>query len=123
MKFLMIVLSLAMFSAFANDDQAQQKKDSAAIKSLMNATATLAKQDMSCTKDSDCVVFGLGKRACGGPNGFVVASKNNLLIEEVEYLANQTVEREDAYNSKYGVFSICSILRGHIPTCESKVCR
>lgn len=118
-----IIFSLTMLSAFANDDLAQQKKDSVAIKTLKEATVSLAKTDMSCTKDSDCVVFGLGKRACGGPNGFVVASKNNLLIEEVEYLAKQTVEREDEYNSKYGVFSICSILRGHIPTCASKVCR
>lgn len=123
MKMMMLIFSLSMFSAFANEDLVQQKKDSNAIKSLVESTQQLAAADLSCTKNSDCVALTIGKRACGGPNGFVIASKNNLVFEEVQYLAEQTEAREEVFNAKYGIYSICSIIMKPTPACVSKVCR
>lgn len=119
MKTSALLLSLVLsFSVFANE-----VKDRKAITTLVEATKKIAQNDLSCKDKNDCLIFATGKRACGGPNGIVVTSKNNLLIEEVEYLAKQTEIQEADFNQRYGIFSICSIVMRPVVVCEKNLCK
>lgn len=123
MKKIMLALALVTCSAFAQDELTEEKKDRKAINSLMEVTRTLANHDLSCQSSLDCLRLPVGSRACGGPNGYVITSTHNPLLEEVKFLAEQTESRESAYNMKYGVFSICSIVPMPQASCINNICK
>ncbi len=124
MKTILLILTLSsILSTPLMANEMNEKKDRKAVDSLVQATNKLAALDLSCSTKNDCALYSTGKRACGGPNGFIVTSKNNLLIDEVEYLAAQSEIQEAAYNQRYGVVSICSMVMKPMVACEKNICK
>lgn len=123
MKSFFYFLIFLSYSLAAQEDLAQEKKERMAIKSLVSVTEKLASHDRFCINDGDCLQFPIGSRACGGPNGYVLTSRHNSLLDEVEYLAKQSEIKESAFNQKYGIYSICSIVPKPLAKCVSRVCR
>ncbi len=120
MKALIVfALLFSMSQAFAT----QQEKDAAAIDALVTAADTLSKVDLSCSRTSDCQVITTGARACGGPSGFIYASKKNGNLAEIKYLAEKSTEKEQAFNQQYGIFSICTMVSIKPAVCENKICQ
>lgn len=119
--FLLMTLSTIGFSGatFAQDQEADQR----AIEVVEKTVKALASEDLNCRVDSDCAVIAYGARACGGPAGYLVASKLNPVFTEIKYLAKRTVEREEKFNADYGVISICSLAVRPTSTCaQSNKC-
>jgi len=83
----------------------------------------LATKDLSCADASDCKVISYGSRACGGPSGSVITSRNNANLEHVENLATDSAKKESVYNRNYGVVSIFEFERPATPTCVKKLCK
>lgn len=119
MKFLIATIMIcASFSTFASE-----KKDRAAINSLIKAANLISSVDLSCSSNADCKSIAVGSRACGGPASFIVVSENNQNMDEISYLAKQSEMKEAAFNLRYAVFSICSIATQPAPNCSNKICR
>ena len=123
MKLFFYFLVIMCYSLSAQENITPEKKERIGIKTLVAAAEKLATYDRSCAEDGDCVQFPIGSRACGGPNGYILTSRLNSLLDEVEYLARQSEIKESAFNQKYGIYSICSIVPKPIVKCVSKVCR
>ncbi len=90
--------------------------------SLIEAATVLSNSDLSCQSDEDCVAVAAGKRACGGPSSYIVASKLNQNLEEVVFLATQSVKKEAQFNKDTGAVSICSILTKPYVFCANTQC-
>lgn len=119
MKFaLAILMTLSISSAMANEE-----RDARVINATITAAQTLASADLSCTKTTDCVVIALGSKACGGPNGFLVASTKNATIRQIRALAKQSEALEAGFNLRYGIVSNCMVAAQPSPSCVAKVCQ
>ena len=90
--------------------------------SLIRAVKVLAKADLSCQSTSSCQVVAVGHRACGGPAGFEIVSKQNANYEEVQYLAQASEEKGQIYNQENGVISICIVTLPPKVACEKNIC-
>lgn len=120
MKMVLIVLaSFFLSTAFAQD----QQRDGEAVAALMKITKYLADADLRCMSVDDCKLLPIGSRACGGPSGYVITSKMNGNMSELEYLATQTEVKQAAYNRTYGIQSICSLIVPPELKCLSNYCR
>lgn len=117
---LLFTLTSLLTNAFAVEGI---ERDRAAIKALVASVQLLAKSDLSCTSGSDCVALAVGSRACGGPSSFVVTSKDNANLAELETLTHATTEKEYAFNHKYRIVSICSVAMPPELACEKKLCK
>lgn len=120
MKMLLVVLaSFFLSTAFAQD----QQRDGEAIAALMKVTKYLADVDLRCVRADDCKLIPIGSRACGGPGSYMITSKMNGNMSEIDYLALQTEVKESAYNRNYGIQSICSLVVPPELKCLSNYCR
>ena len=122
MKFLVTLALLVSVTSAFSQTSTQQKKDQAAIDAVIKAAKVVSAADLSCRTASDCVAIPLGSRACGGAQSYMIASKNNDNAELVTLLASKSSELEDAYNSKYQIISICSLIAPPMPNCLAKKC-
>lgn len=113
-----VLVSLSTYAQTATT----KKQEDAALTSLQTAMEGLAQSERGCGQDTDCVSYPFGDRACGGPSGYVFTSKNNLNLVEIEFLAKQLSNREEAYNRKWGVISICSMEMPPELECKNQVC-
>lgn len=106
--------------ARAGDDEAETRAERAKKQIEMQAALAhiggmktvvdhLAKMSLACETSADCAALPMGKRACGGPNSFVVTSKANpsltALVESIQLVTKAEAEA----NKKFGLVSICSI--------------
>lgn len=119
MKALFLVTTILMSTSLFAQDKIREAK---AIASLKDATEALASSNLECDSSADCVVLGLGSKACGGVSKFIITSSKNANFDEVEYLAERTNLRERAFNVRYGVISNCSMKMPPAPTCMNKMC-
>lgn len=119
-----IILSLAfLFLSVSTHAQfSQQERDRAALQKLFKAMHDVAKMELKCEKDDDCLVYSAGSKACGGPTDYVVTSTFNQYLPYVEYLSKQTNEKEHEFNVKYQIMSDCSLRLAPVPVCEAKIC-
>ena len=121
MKLLLVVFaSLLLNTAIAQENQ---HRDGEAIAALMKVTKFLADADLRCATVDDCKLISVGSRACGGPAGYLVTSKLNGNMTELNYLASQTEVKQAAYNRNYGIQSICSLITPPELRCFSNYCR
>lgn len=116
----MIFVLFLSVSTFAQDGQ--QRRDAEAIRAVIESAKILAASDLSCTSASDCEVIAIGSRACGGPSGYLVTSKNNQNLNEIETLAQRSENLQQEYNRNYRMISICSILARPMPKCVAERC-
>lgn len=92
------------------------------LKALKNAAKMLAKADLSCDADADCVVVPLGARACGGPSEFTITSKSNANLDDVMALAKSSKEKQKRYNRENRIRSSCVIARAPEVACDDGRC-
>ncbi|HXH30373.1 MAG TPA: hypothetical protein VNJ01_06150 [Bacteriovoracaceae bacterium] len=123
MKFLTLSMFALTLTTGAWAQSGNQVRDRAAIDQLFSTTKGLSASDLSCSKTTDCTAMELGSKACGGPSDFVVASKKNKNLEEVSYLAQRTVDRENDYNVSYNVISDCMLRLPPEVSCQANVCK
>ena len=123
MKILLSGIILALSASAIADETQTRAQAYQSIQALTNATKALAQADLSCKDAVDCTVIGLGDRACGGVSEYMIASLKNANIEEIQYLANRTQEREAEYNGIYAVISICSIEMPPAFACNEGTCQ
>ena len=113
MTSLLLFLSLNLF---AQDDILPQ------IQALNEVIYAVAAEDLSCEQESDCLKLAVGSRACGGPNGYVVTSKNNLKLESLVVDIDKVTNLEDQYNRENNVYSICAMEMPPNVACEASLC-
>ena len=65
-------------------------------------------QTGKCTDDGGCLFIGLGTKACGGPQEYVVYSASLDSAQVLGMIAGYNA-MEDAYNKKWGIVSDCSV--------------
>lgn len=92
------------------------------VSSLYTAVNALAQTDLVCSSNDDCSSLALGSRACGGPNGYVVYSKNNSSSNELVSIAANLEAVENRYNNEAGIFSICSFEMPPEVACQKNIC-
>lgn len=122
MRLFVFACFLISLSTGAFAQSRQQERDRSSLEALVKGIHLLAKSNLSCVSDKDCVLFPIGSRACGGPSSYVMTSVFNSNYEEIEILSEKSREKEYAYNIQYRVYSNCSLLDAPRPSCVSKIC-
>lgn len=79
-------------------------------------------QDRTCSDPSACASLPLGSKACGGPQTYLVYSKER--VNETELLAKVTQlgVYECEYNREHSVLSTCNVTLAASPACVDGVC-
>ncbi|CAF1295568.1 unnamed protein product [Rotaria sordida] len=76
-----------------------------------------------CTSSKQCAAEATGKRACGGPNGYIVYSTAKAdSVRKIKWLASQTRSLETMYNRENDIVSICSMVMPPSVSCNSGKC-
>lgn len=79
-------------------------------------------ENKQCSTDAVCHVLPVGKRACGGPSGFVIYSSEHSDSAQVEALAAQITTLEHAQNTATNAMSICEHLSEPTVQCITNLC-
>lgn len=116
-KIAILLLSLGMSSvALAHEAQSQSEVNLPGVYASLNH---LIAQDLSCKVAADCKAIPTGSRACGGPNGYVVASRNSAHSASITTLAQLTESLEATINVEKGFASICVIEEAPAVECSA----
>jgi hypothetical protein len=104
----LFLLSLSVISCSLSDSSNSQESDRAILDQQKNTTEQLAKS-VPCTETSTCKYVAFGSKPCGGP--WTYLAYNSEFDEEL-FLNNVALynANEEAYNSKWGVASDCSVV-------------
>lgn len=79
-------------------------------------------ENKQCSSDTACRVLPVGKRACGGPAGFVVFSTEHSDEEAVSKVSSQITALEIAQNLSTNAMSICEHLSEPAVQCIANTC-
>lgn len=102
----------------ANVDIEQQAVSIEALKNQLDQL-TANKQ---CSSDTVCRVLPVGKRACGGPSGFIIYSTEHSDSQAVEALSSRITTLEQALNINSNAMSICEHLSEPAVQCIANTC-
>lgn len=129
------MLSLAMIVQFQNCAPAPggspqvtefaSSGNKAADESLqadINEIKLLAKQELSCDADTDCVVIEVGARACGGPRSYEFTSSRNSQLSYIHELAANLAEAERAALRESGQVETCILPEPPDVACIARTC-
>lgn len=122
MKGLLLFFVLASQFNLGHAVASSPQNEMRAIVELKAATNFLSAENLSCRVKSNCINVGIGQKACGGFQGYVLASKKNLNLPEVRYLARRTVVLESNYNQRYHVISDCTAIAAPTNNCVANKC-
>lgn len=86
------------------------------------ALLNLTKVNLTCTRHSDCATVEVGRRACGGPRGYYVISKNNDLVQ-IQTLSIDLVNLEEEYLTKMDAISTCEVIVPPSVSCVANICK
>jgi len=65
-------------------------------------------EEGTCNTGSQCQYIAYGKKACGGPSGYLIFS-GNIDIDKLKKLVNEYTLAEDIYNKENQIKCDCSI--------------
>ena len=99
-----MICALLLFASCDQDSKESEKQDLDREKE--NILSFL--QAGNCTDDGGCLFIGLGTKACGGPQEYVVYSASLDSVQVTGMIANYNA-MEEAYNKKWGIVSDCSL--------------
>ena len=116
-KILLALLLLGLCNQSSADVSVAQ------IDSLLSGIKSVASSDLSCKSQSDCDSLAAGSRACGGPNEFIIVSKNNVALDALTKLVEIEAQVESQYNMEVGGASICSMEMPPKVMCEKNMCK
>lgn len=78
--------------------------------------------DKSCSNDNQCAVIGIGQRACGGPEQFLVFSQQKTDQKLLGFTAERYRKTRDEHNQRLGSYSICQQLTTPLAACQLGKC-
>jgi hypothetical protein len=120
---LKLLPALLFVTASASAIPPEQQHDLDNLNALTGSLKTLAASDLDCVRDSQCKTLPYGRRACGGPAGFMAVSLHNNNFEPVRMLAYYSAKHEDIYNRTYNIQSTCEIQMAPRPICDKNTCK
>ena len=97
---------------------AQLQVDSRQLYSRMQKLTT----DKSCSNDNQCSVMGIGQRACGGPEQFLVYSQQKTDQKLLGFTAERYRKTREVHNQRLGSYSICQHLTAPLAACQLGHC-
>lgn len=104
-----ICMTCMAFTCENEEETTTQEEDQAKLEMMYKEIIDLSLADtQSCTDSKDWDFTGIGSRACGGVQAYIVYSKK---INTAQFLSKvkKYTELNTAYNKKWGVSSICSV--------------
>lgn len=87
-----------------------------------DALLKLSTANLSCTENADCTTVEVGRKACGGPRGYYVVSKNNDLVR-LQAMSVELMSLEEEYLIKKNYVSTCEAITAPATACISNSCR
>jgi hypothetical protein len=78
--------------------------------------------DKTCQQDQECKVIGIGARACGGPDQFIVYSENHTDGKMLAITSERYAKLKKEKQSKLGVVGTCQVLETPIAACQANNC-
>lgn len=78
--------------------------------------------DKSCQQDQECKVLGIGARACGGPDQFIVYSENHTDGKMLAITSERYAKLKKEKQSRLGVAGTCQVLETPLAACQSNKC-
>ena len=106
------ILSLTEQELVVKRELTEQEIDHRKLMDLFSEIQRLS-NSQSCTNAKDWLFTPFGSKACGGPQGFIVYSKNidvNAFLEKIETYT----KAEKEFNIKWGVVSDCAIINAPV---------
>jgi hypothetical protein len=82
----------------------------------------LAATNLSCATNTECEVIEVGRKACGGPRGYVVISKRND-VSKLQALSTELINLEKELILREGLVSTCEFIMPPSYACVDSVCR
>lgn len=86
------------------------------------ALLNLSAANLSCSNNSDCTTIEVGRKACGGPRGYYVVSKNNDMAQ-IQALSLEIINLEKTYLIEQQAISTCELVEQPTPSCVSNICK
>lgn len=78
--------------------------------------------DKSCQQDQECKVMGIGSKACGGPEQFMVYSETVTDGKMLAITSERYAKLKKEQQSRLGMMSTCQQLATPIASCQAKKC-
>ncbi|NVJ61044.1 MAG: hypothetical protein HWE27_11685 [Gammaproteobacteria bacterium] len=135
MKLVLTVSSLSLFTLMActqaSNPTESDTVDTAALSqaefnqklvSEAKQINELAKNHQACNVTSDCDVVPVGARACGGPDWYLIMSKNGSGAEQLRQKVDQYTNQKHLFNQKFNVRSICVMQPKPEASCIQQKC-
>lgn len=113
------VLALSLLVS-SNLYAASQKTNPATA--IIAAVKVLSNAELQCQTDQDCMAIPVGNKACGGPSDYIIASKVNQNINEIQTLARLSEDKEHIYNVENRIISNCMIEMPPKTACAKSKC-
>lgn len=79
-------------------------------------------QNKQCQAKSDCGSIGIGHRACGGPESYLVYSKKQVDKNKLEAMVSKYNEAKKEQVKKSGMMSTCMMLMPPAVDCKNNMC-
>ncbi len=94
------------------------------IDQLAKELEAMRTHDRSCERALDCVAVPTGHKACGGPNVYLVTSKNNPKMGQLKAKAEEFTALIKFYQQEFeqGIGSTCDIEGVPLFACRDKTC-
>lgn len=116
-----ICLSLTAFQCDEDNTPLTQEEERKELNLSKRAIEDLAATSI-CNETTECKYIAFGSKPCGGPWGYIIYS-TSIDIEKLKLWVEDYNEQEAAFNSKWGVFSDCTIVNPPISiNCENNTC-
>ena len=119
---LLFFLTLFLSSCVSDDGKTRtQEKDEFVLAALANNIEELASTSV-CSEAVECKSIAFGSKPCGGPWRYLIYS-TSIDTNQLETWVEDYNQKEAAFNTKWGVFSDCSVASP--PTsisCENNLC-
>jgi hypothetical protein len=78
--------------------------------------------DKSCQQDQQCKVLGIGSKACGGPEQFIVYSEQSTDGKMLAITSERYAKLKKEQQSRLGMMSTCQQLVTPVASCQSSKC-
>jgi hypothetical protein len=78
--------------------------------------------DKACQQDQDCKVMGIGSKACGGPEQFLVYSESMTDGKMLAITSERYAKLKKEQQNRLGMMSTCQQLTTPLASCQAKKC-
>lgn len=78
--------------------------------------------DLTCESDENCVALPVGYKPCGGPDRYIIASKENKKFKELRDTIDKHYKADKEWKIKQNIFSACNMTKEPISRCQIKEC-